>query len=318
MPVDYQQDKPPPRDYRAEVTADIICMLEEGAAPWQRPWETGDAGRMPFNPTTNKPYRGGNVLALMIAGMHKGYTDPRWMTYRQAAEKGWQVRKGEKASQVEYWEAKPGGKDADDEDEKRPRLVHRVYSVFNAQQIDGIAPIVIKPREPWQVCETAERIIATSGADIRYGGDRAYYRKDTDHVQLPPRECFADAPGFYGTASHELIHWTGGEKRLNRPTLIQSKSFGDESYAREELRAEIGSMMLAAELGIPHDPSQHAAYVKSWIAALKDDKNEIFRAAADASKACDYLQSRELAHDLPASHAARVSSGESRRAGRGC
>jgi antirestriction protein ArdC len=309
-------DKPPPRDYRKEVTDDIIRMLEEGAAPWQRPWEAGEAGRMPYNPTTNKPYRGGNVIALMIAGMRRGYTDPRWMTYRQASEKGWQVRKGEKASHVEFWEAKPGSREEDaPEDEKRSRLVHRVYSVFNAQQIDGIPSLITKPRESWEVSDAAERIMRDSRADIRYGGDRAYYRKDTDHVQLPDREYFADAPGFYGTAIHELIHWTGGAKRLNRPTLMESKSFGDQAYAKEELRAEIGSMMLSAEQGIPHDPSQHAAYVASWVKALKDDKNEIFRAASDASKACDYLLERERALPEPQTHAERVRSGELEEAG---
>ena len=95
-------DKPPPRDYRAEVTADIIHMLEEGTAPWQKPWEAGELGRSPFNPTTNKPYRGGNVLGLMISGMRRGYTDPRWCTYKQAADNGWQVRKGEKATAIEF------------------------------------------------------------------------------------------------------------------------------------------------------------------------------------------------------------------------
>jgi antirestriction protein ArdC len=313
-------DKPPPRDYRAEVTADIIKMLEEGTAPWQKPWDAGEAGRIPFNPTTSKPYRGGNVLALMIAGMRKGYTDPRWCTYKQAAEKGWQIRKGEKATQIEFWEAKSGSTEDDaDENEKRPKLVHRVYSVFNAQQIDGIPPIVIKPREPWEVCESGERIMANSGAEIRYGGDRAYYRKDSDHIQLPPREAFADPQGFYGTGIHELIHWTGAEKRLNRPTLIGSKSFGDESYAKEELRAEIGSMMLAAEQGIPFDPSQHAAYVQSWIKALKNDKNEIFKAAADASKACDYLLQRERGKEeehRPVSHAEKVANGATQQATR--
>src|SRR6185437_7463445 len=135
----------------------------------------------------------------------------------------------------EFWEAKPGSKEEDaPEEEKRSRLVHRVYSVFNAQQIDGIPSLVTKPRESWEVSEAAERILRDSGADIRYGGDRAYYRKDTDHVQLPEREYFADAPGFYGTAIHELIHWTGGGKRLNRPTLMESKSFGDQAYAKEE------------------------------------------------------------------------------------
>jgi antirestriction protein ArdC len=193
-------------------------MLEEGAAPWQRPWQAGEGGRMPFNPTIGKPYRGGNVIALMIAGMRKGYSDPRWMTYRQAVGNGWQVRKGERARQIEFWEAKPGSKEEDaSKDEKHNRLIHRVYSVFNAEQIDGIPPVAIPKREPWEVCETAD-IMNNSGADIRYGGGRAFYCKDTDNIQLPPRECFADAPGFYGTGIHELIHWTGGKKRLKQAT----------------------------------------------------------------------------------------------------
>ena len=101
-------DKPPPRDHRQEVTNDIIRLLETGTAPWQKPWEGGS--QMPMNPTTGKSYRGGNVLALMISGMRKGYGDPRWMTYKQASDKGWQVRKGEKGTQIEFWEAKPGSK----------------------------------------------------------------------------------------------------------------------------------------------------------------------------------------------------------------
>jgi len=97
-------DKPPPRDYRAEVTADIIKMLEEGTAPWPKPWEAGELGRSPYNSATNKPYRGGSVPGLMIAGMRKGYTDPRWCTYKQATDNGWQVRKGEKSTAIEFWE----------------------------------------------------------------------------------------------------------------------------------------------------------------------------------------------------------------------
>jgi antirestriction protein ArdC len=311
MHPQYANDKPPPRDYRQEVTDDIIRLLEAGTAPWQKPWEEVAGGGLPYNPTTNKPYRGGNIIALMISEMRHGYTDPRWMTYKQAADKGWQVRKGEKSTRIEFWEAKPGDENGQD-DERPSRLIHRVYSVFNAQQIDVIPHIVTNPREPWEVCEAGERIMKDSGADIRYGGNRAYYRHDTDHVQLPPREVFKDAPGFYGTATHELIHWTGGEKRLNRESLTTSKGFNahDEQYAREELIAEIGSMMLGAETGIPHDPSQHAAYVQSWIEALKNDKNEIFRAASAASKACDFILDKNRSVETPAAegpYAAAVS-----------
>jgi antirestriction protein ArdC len=217
-----EKDNSPPRDYRAEVTAGIIRMLEEGTAPWQKPWESGKAGTMPLNPTTGKPYRGGNVLALSIAAIHKGYDDPRWCTYRQAAENGWQVRKGEKATGIEFWEAKPGSKAEDaDDDEKRPR----VYSVFNAAQIDGIPKLELEPRKPFEVIEAGEKIMADSGADIRHGGNRAYYSPSGDYIYLPHKDQFRDPPSYYSTAGHELIHWTGAQKRLNRETLTKSRGF---------------------------------------------------------------------------------------------
>lgn len=293
------------RDYRQEVTNDIIRLLEEGTAPWQKPWESGKAGQLPYNPTTNKPYRGGNVLSLMIAGMRKGYDDPRWMTYKQATEQGWQVRKGEKASAVEFWDVYP-----DKADPEKNRFVHRVYAVFNAAQIDGIPQIVIEPRQPFEIIEAGERILRESGADIRHGGARAFYRPSADYIQLPHKQNFIDAPAYYATAAHELGHWTGHEKRLNRETLVKSKGFDqhDEHYAREELVAELASLYLSAETGLPHNPEQHAAYIGSWIKALKDDKNEIFRAASQASAATDYVlgKNRSIEQPEPETHAERV------------
>ena len=130
-----------------------------------------------------------------------------------------------------------------------------------------------------------------SGAVIKYGGDRAYYHKALDYIQLPKREYFFNAAMFYSTACHELGHWTGHSSRLNRDTLMCSTGFSpkDECYAREELVAELTSLFLSAETGLPFDPSQHAAYIKSWLKTLKKDKNEIFRAASAASKATDCL-----------------------------
>lgn len=302
------QDKPPPRDYRAEVTADIIKMLEEGTAPWQKPWEAGELGRSPFNPTTNKPYHGGNILNLMISSMRHGYSDPRWLTYKQAADKGWQVRKGEKSTRIEFWETKPGNKDEGaDDNEKRSRLIHRVYSVFNAEQIDGIPPIHIEPRKPFEVIEAGERMLANSGADIRHGGGRAFYSPKGDYIQMPPRECFTDEPHYYSTVLHELAHWTGAGHRLNR--LSEKAPFGSPEYAKEEIRADLASLYLAAELGIPYDPKDQAGYIQNWIQVLKNDKNEVFRAASDASKICDYLHSLEngkVKPTEPASHVERL------------
>ena len=307
------------RDYRQEVTADIIKLLESGTAPWQKPWRADGTMRLPMNPTTGKPYRGGNVMWPTIQNMRKGYGDPRWMTYKQSADNGWQVRKGEKGSQIEFWDVGRSKDDGESDADKSRYMIHRIYTVFNAQQIDGVPAVVVQPFQPREVCEVGERILANSGADIVHAGERAFYNRGTDRIYPPPKELFPDAPGYYGTSIHEMTHWTGHEKRLNRETLNKSRacSHDDEHYAREELVAEIGSMMLAAEKGIPHDPEQHAAYADSWLKALKKDKNEVFRAASAASRAADYILNLEkaVAHDAadeqPRSHVERVQSDRS-------
>lgn len=188
----------------------------------------------------------------------------------------------------------------DDEDGGQPtdelnadrghRLIHRVYTVFNAKQIEGIPEWTPKQRTVFEVVEVAERILNNCGATVRHDqADRAFYNRSSDSIHLPPKYAFKDAASYYGTALHEAAHSSGHPSRLNRPTLTESYRFGDVSYAKEELRAELASLFLAAERGIPHDPEQHAAYVGAWIKTLKEDKNEIFRAAHDASKAADFL-----------------------------
>ena len=296
------------RDFRQEVTDRIIDMLEKGAAPWQKPWEpSASALGMPNNPTTEKAYRGGNAIHLMATAMRRGYDDPRWMTYKQASDQGWQVRKGEKGTQIEYWEVKaasrergndPADAGTDQQSEgdrgRNGRLIHRVYTVFNVRQIDGVPPYKPKEHTAFEVVHSGEQILTHSGAKISHDqADRAFYRRSSDSIHLPPKDAFQDAAGYYGTALHELAHWTGHPARLNRPTLNDTYRFGDTNYAKEELRAELASVFLAAERGIPHKPEQHAAYVGSWIAALQKDKNEIFRAAHDASAASDYLLALE-------------------------
>lgn len=286
-------DAGPKRDFREEVTAAVVEMLEKGTAPWQKPWDgSGVSSQMPMNAVTDKPYRGGNAVNLMMVGAAKGYTDPRWMTYKQAEGEGWQVRKGEKAAQVEFWqfnkqEKGPDGKPVDGEKLDRP--IQRIYSVFNAQQIDGIPPLEPKaPVKEFEAIEAAERALKNSGAKIDHnGGDRAFYRPSTDTISLPPKDAFGSEVKYYATALHELGHWTGHESRLNRD--VGKNPFGSEGYAREELRAEMASVFMQAELGVPHDTEQHAAYVGSWIKALKEDKNELFRAAKDAGDAADFV-----------------------------
>ena len=312
LPTEYRHtDKPALRDFRQEVTDSIVGMLERGVAPWQKPWEPGASSLgIPFNPTSERAYRGGNAIHLMATGLERGYEDPRWMTYKQASDNGWQVRRGEKGTQIEYWETndapdrtQPSGPDGGGDgstangknaDAEKSRFIHRVYTVFNARQIEGIPPHTPEQHTTFEAVQVGEQILKNSGANIAHDqADRAFYSRSQDSIHLPPKDAFKDGAGYYGTALHELAHWTGHPSRLDRSTLTDSYRFGDVNYAREELRAELASVFLAAQRGIPHNPEQHAAYVNSWIGALKRDKNEIFRAAHDASKATDFILALE-------------------------
>ena len=148
----------------------------------------------------------------------------------------------------------------------KTRLVHRVYTVFNAKQMDGIPTYAPKQHTPFEAVQAGEQILENSGAQVVHDqANRAYYNRAQDRIHLPPKEAFKDAAGYYGTALHELAHFSGHPSRLNRPTLTESYRFGDVNYAKEELRAELASVFMAAERGIPHNPEQHAAYVGSWI-----------------------------------------------------
>ncbi|MDW2799583.1 zincin-like metallopeptidase domain-containing protein [Clostridium boliviensis] len=287
------------KPYHVQVAERLIEQLEKGTAPWQKPWEPGDPNSMlPWNPITGKRYKGVNVIHLMA----QGYSDPRWMTYKQAQSVGAYVRRGEKGTRIQYWkftETRPvldeNGKPVLDENGKpvkeevkleRPRVFYA--TVFNAQQIEGLPPLERKKKEiQWDPIERAERILQASEAKIYHGEiDRAFYRPSTDSIHLPAKDQFPTAAGYYATALHELGHWTGHPSRLNRDL---NHPFGSPEYAKEELRAEIASMILGDELGIGYDPGQHAAYVKSWIEVLKNDPLEIFRAAAAAEKIQGYI-----------------------------
>jgi len=277
------------RDPMQEFASRIVAELEKGVKPWVRPWDADKAGgpQAPFNPVTGKRYHGINVLILGMDMRAFQSGDPRWMTYQQAHEKDWQVRKGEKATTIFF--AKPYEVEDDEaEDGRKTIRVLKHYAVFHASQIDGIAGHKAPGVEeaPWTRPESTDIILKNSGAVIRIGGDRAFYSPTTDHIQLPPENAFRGPPECAATAMHELGHWSGGESRLNRD---MHHRFGSAGYAMEELRAELASAFIASELGIPTDIPQHASYIADWIKPLKDDKREIFRAAADAQRIADML-----------------------------
>ena len=282
-------------DYRKQVTERLIGMLESGTAPWQKPWDAGIAAMNRPHNFNGRPYHGVNALMLWCTAIDKGYEDPRWLTFNQIKNLGGHVNKGEKAQVVEYWQWTKDVENPETGEKETVELDHpRVYraAVFNADQCSGLPPLE-RPVQQWTSHERADRIVAANGVQITHNSDQgAFYSPGGDYICLPPKESFATEDAYYSTLLHEVGHSTGHPTRLNRDF---GGSFGTESYAKEELRAELASTFLCGELGIATTGSdeQHAAYVKSWVRALKDDYNEIFRAAADAEKICNYLYDRE-------------------------
>lgn len=292
-------------DFATTVANRFIAALETGTAPWQKPWAPGELTAH-YNPTTGKPYRGFNQQWLTF----QGYADPRWMTYNQAKAIGAQVRKGEVGTSIEYWQwqvERPlkdeQGKPVTDAEgntltqREQLEVPRRFYArVFNAEQLDGLPELPPRQAAPeWERHARAEAILAASEARIHHAnGDRAYYSPGRDHIVLPEREQFPSAENYYSTALHELGHSTGHASRLDRDL---AHPFGSEGYAKEELVAELYSFMMAQRIGIEFDPTNHESYVASWIKALQNDPREIFRAAAAAEKAMEYVLERERQHE---------------------
>jgi antirestriction protein ArdC len=284
------------QDVYSRVTDKIIADLERGNLTWLQPWQAGHKAGAISRPLRagGIAYRGINVLMLWAAAMEKGYNCPLWLTYKQAAELGGQVRKGEKGSLVVY--ANKITKTDTDEtgaDVEIEIPFMKGYTVFNAEQIDGLPGHYYATVEPEnsgiERLDAVERFFASTKITIQHGGSSAFYSPDRDIVQMPELKTFRDAESYYATLAHEATHATRHESRLNRD--LGRKRFGDAGYAMEELVAEIGAAFLCADLGItPETREDHAAYIASWLKVLKDDRRAIFTAASHAQKAADYLQ----------------------------
>jgi len=290
------------QDLYTRITNRIVAELEKGCRPWLKPWNAEHAAGRITRPLRHNgtPYRGINILNLWIAATTSGYTCPIWFTYKQAKELGAQVRKGEKgelvvfASKITRTEATPQGEETE---RKIPFL--KGYTVFNVEQIDGLPSHFTAPAaptlDPVQRIAHAESFFANTKADIRHGGDRAFYRlptpegtwpghhTDGDYIQVPHKGSFFNG-GYYPTVLHELGHWS--EVRLG----WDREKHG---YPMGELVAELSSCYLAGELGVPHGDhlENHAAYVKSWLESMRNDPSYVFQAAKQASKVTDYLLS---------------------------
>ncbi|WP_205191364.1 ArdC family protein [Burkholderia sp. LMG 13014] len=296
-------------DHHQELTNLIIKKLEDHLE-YQTPWFT--CNEAPFNPVTGTKYKGVNRVSLSA----RGFDDPRFYTFNNvktlAEETGQElhVKKGSKGAPVfkalqvtfnpndktyEFVKSQDEAVETNRDGEGKITFWTMAYAgtVFNGSQIEGLEPYLVRDRPPFQAHEEAEKVIESmklkGGVELEFHSEgRAYYNPGTDRVSLPHRELFKDDPSFYTTAMHEFTHATGHASRLNRD---MTGKFGSASYAKEELTAELGAYFLCSEVGLSYDPSthdSHAAYVQSWLKALRNDKSYIFKASQSASKAVDY------------------------------
>jgi antirestriction protein ArdC len=285
----------------ANVTARILTELENGAAPWVKAWSATPGKNIPHNAATGRAYSGCNVILLWLS--QGRFSSPRFLTYKQAADLGGNVRKGEHGFTVYFVKpmvakSKGEGEGEGETGTGRTFTMLRAYTVFNVDQCDNLPgkilnPEPIKARHNDERDATIDEFIAATGADYRegLGGDRAFYSPSQDLVAMPAFEAFKSASNYYATAFHELAHWTGAKSRLDREF---GKRFGDRAYAAEELVAELTAAFLCAEFNLDGE-LRHAGYIGNWIALLKDDSRAFFTAASAAQKAADYLRRAVLA-----------------------
>ena len=299
------------REICGYVTDAIVDALTRGSPPWRTPWKTGGSAALLPLRACGTPYRGINVVMLWRKAIAKGYSAPFWMTYRQAAARGGQVRKGERGTTV----IKVGTvvRESEIPGEEPTRYGYlRSYRVFNLDQIDGLDD---------QFRAAADRLkISGAGIDPALmawfrrldvgletsGAPRAFYDVARDVIHMPPEDCFRDGATYAGVLLHETIHATGAPHRLDRRL---SEAFSDTRYAYEELVAELGAAMAGALLGIEPRFDENAAYVKEWIKILKSDHRAILTAASAAQAACDWLMTQ--AGDLAGNPVAIVNPGDS-------
>jgi antirestriction protein ArdC len=283
------------QDVYTRITDKIVADLEQGVRPWMKPWNASHTTGRITRPLRHNgiAYSGINTLMLWASAIEQGFAAPMWMTFKQAIELNAHVRKGEKGSLVVY--ANTITKTVDDgtgNEVERDIPFLKGYTVFNVEQVEGLPEhYYVRPEvklTPVERIERAEAFFASTRADIRYRGDRAFYSCDGDYIQMPVIEAFRDAESFYATLAHESCHWTKHPSRLERD--FGRKTWGDEGYAREELVAELGAAFLCADLDLtPEVRDDHAAYIATWLTVLKNDKRAIFSAAAHAQRATDFL-----------------------------
>ena len=281
-------------DIRAEITNAIIQLIEEGAANGEDAlWDKTIHG-MPVNYETKRAYTGINVPLFWIAASKKGYERNEWLTFKQAKEMGANVKKGAEGVRGVFFKMMPR-KDRDndtdivDDNKQGMYPIIKPFWVFNVSDIENLPEIEL-PSQEFTPIEKAESVLTASGAKITWEGTRAFYSPSNDEIFMPNRERFSTPVNAYAVALHELTHWTGHNSRLDRDF---SDKFGAESYAFEELVAELGSAFMVAHLGLEGARLEnHASYIDSWLNVLKNDKNAVFTASRHANAAYQFLLER--------------------------
>ena len=286
-------------DIYSRITTSIIAAIEAGAGEFRMPWHhDGSSSSRPINVTSNKPYRGVNILALWAAATQAGYSGGVWGTWQQWNSKGAQVRRGEHGTAIVFWKVgtrEDRGDDGDeaDRDDGCHRIFARAYTVFHSSQVDGYTPPALPNLADDERIEEAERFCANLGIEVSHGGDRAFYAPAKDAVQIPDFQRFHDGVSYYAVLLHECGHATAAKHRLDRDL---SGRFGTEAYAMEECTVELLSAMICADLSISVEPRpDHAAYIASWLKVLRADPRAIFTASSKAQQAADWMHARQIA-----------------------
>ncbi len=287
------------RDLYSTITTKIVAAMEAGAGKFVMPWHRqGVDTARPLNAITGNAYRGVNVLALWASAMGAGYDSGRWASYRQWQMVGAQVQKSERGTMIIFYKRldEDGAYDENRVEGGDRSFVARASHVFNAEQVTGWeqpAPT----RTPVAGLDHVDVFVEATKASVKHGGDISRYRLTADCIDMPPRDAFigiSPTESYYAVLLHELIHWTGAPQRLARDL---GERYGKHAYAMEELVAELGAAFLCATLGVTNEPRpEHAAYVKSWLEALKHDRKAIFIASSKAQQAVDYLQRLAVQH----------------------
>lgn len=284
------------------LVGSLIGLLEAGTAPWRREWDPHCGGHH-VNLRSGRRYRGSNPI-LLTMGMHlRRSALPYWCGWGEARALGLTPREGSKA--ITVLRPQRHRRDSQDPDDA-VWVSYRPVPVFNAADLVGdalpalLAQRTAKARElrrsdPERLTR-AEAVLAAWPVPVCHGSDRACYLPGADRIVLPVRCSFHSAAAYYATWAHEAVHSTGHPSRLGRDL---SGGPSSASTAREELVAELGSVLLGDRLEIGSDLANHASYLASWISLLQESPRLLLQVLAEARRAADLIAPEAAPQPLP-------------------